>query len=76
MTNSFDRQMTGREFIESMYISNYYENGPEPMTEADAAYNLECYRTVDHLYIPPTVTPKIFTFIWNRMYQNDMKKGA
>lgn len=68
--------MTGREFIESMYIDNCWSNGPEPMTEEDAAYNLECYRTVDDLDIPPTVTPKTFTFVWNRLYQIDMANRA
>lgn len=64
--------MTGAEFIQYMYEDNCLYSGPEPMTEDEAAYNLDCYRTIDKLDVPATVTPKIFTAIWNLLYKRDM----
>lgn len=67
-----NNRMTGAEFIAAMYENNCWSNGPEPMTEDDAAYNLDCYRTVDKLDIPRTVTPHTFCAVWNLLYKRDM----
>ena len=63
---------TGAQFVAAMYEDNCWSNGPEPMTEEDAVYNLDCYRTVYRLEIPPTVTPRRFCAIWNLLYMRDM----
>lgn len=68
--------MTQEYLVQSMYTENSLYNGPEPMTEADAAYNLLCYRDVDGIDIPEGLTPLRFCFLWNQLYKNDMtEKG-
>ena len=67
--------MTGKEFIIAMYCAACTYEDPAPMTEQDAAYNIAEYR-VEGIAVPVTVTPRLYTLLWNQLYQHDMEAKA
>jgi len=69
-----NKTMTPADFVQAMYEDACWSNGPETMTEEDAAYNLDCYHTVDHLDIPARLTPRLFAAIWNLFYTRDVRQ--
>lgn len=68
--------MSAVELIISMYCENCLFNGPQPMTEKEAAYNLKEYRETDGIVFPDYVTPALFSKTWNIYYKKDMEKGV
>lgn len=67
--------MTAAEFIVGMYCDACTYDAPQPITEADAAYNIREYRA-DGIPIPPFVTPRLFAKVWNTLYERDIARGA
>ena len=65
--------MTAVEFITGMYCDSCLYDGPQAMTEENAAHNLQQYRE-EGLQVPPTVTPRLFARVWNIYYKKDIAK--
>lgn len=67
--------LTPVEFVEMMYDDARLYCDPEPMTVTDAAYNIREYKA-DGIPVPPGVTPRTYTRIWNICYMRDKARKA